>query len=348
MTHDWVYIATPSGADLGKTIQLADGSVFPVGVIRRSTKPSRPYVDKLKPGDTMLLTYNLFHTGIVYPIGMFTIQHPKHENDLYVVPLDPMRYPAVGALTRLEDRQRLEPDYVSESTSEQVLLGELTALEPKEALKVYRRVAPGDNALHPATREAPLKEIGEAEAGRLLEEALVPSAEPYQQVLSEAASSRLPVDRLDGRAKQLLIEWRVAERALPAGARSYALPAFPLCLLIEYEVQRLLAGVARRRLRAGRDLSVGRGTEDLLLSWIPDPTVYGAPQSFGKCIRMLKQLRAEELGLRPGTLRSFRDALYRVREFRNRVAHSYFLEGSHYRDLQQLVAGLLASLHSPR
>ena len=348
MRHDWVYIATPSGADLGRTIQLADGSVFSIGLIRRSVVPRRPHLEQLRVGHTMLLTYNLFHSGVVYPIGTFRIQYPEHPTDPHVVPLDSSEYPAIGKLTRPMDRQKLEPDYVSDEASEHVLLGHLLPLEPKEAVKVYRRVAPGDSALNAAGPDAPLREIEETEMRLMLEKALVPPGESSEEALAEAVGSHLRAERLDGRLKQLLVESRLAEHALPAGTKSYALPAFPLCLLAEYVLQRLLAQVARRRLKRGEDLALGSREDAPVLSWIPDPTVYGSAYGFSMCINMLKRLRADELGLQPRALRQMRDALYRIRDFRNRIAHSYSLERKHYRDLQQQALGLLSVLHGPR
>ncbi len=127
--YDWVYIATPSGATLGRTIKLANGSIFDVGLIRRRVADDIPYLSEVAPGHKMLLTYDLFHTGVVYPIGLFTVIQPDHPANPYVRSY--RKYQAMGEMINQWDLNRLNPAaYISDSNSETVMLGVFEDLSP--------------------------------------------------------------------------------------------------------------------------------------------------------------------------------------------------------------------------
>ena len=354
MGHSWVYIATPSGADLWRTIDLAKGNGWcdkqhresGVGVLRRSKPKDEEYrqrVREIQPGDVLLLTYDLFHTGLVYPLGEFRVTEPRCEERPRVAPVD--GFPALGRVADT-DSGRLRPDYESDEGLEYILLGQFEPVAGEDALKIYERAdTNNDHALHRSVTGSPLKEIKPKRARELLD-ALVPQSEAAAEAL-RAASNLIPNIRpLDGRGKQLLVESCLAEKVIGCAPRSYALAAFPLCLLGEYELQRLLARVARRRLQDGRGLRVGSSVDEL--SWVPEPRVYET--GFGNCIHLfcgLEYRELEKLGIADeGT--ALRKALYQIAAFRNRLAHSFFLEKSHYDDVKRLVAQQLAIIYADR
>ena len=339
--REWVYIATPSGADLGRTVRLADGSVFRIGVIRRRVHASIPHLHDLQPHDTVLLTYDLFHTGVVLPIGVFRLAEPQWPRAPRVRPLP--GYRAIGELADPRDRSRLEPDYVPDGEAEHVLLGELAPLKPLDALKVYARTDSEDHALHPAGPRSPLVLIDEGEQRQRLEQALVPRSELARRIIDKLPGLAWPFAQLDGRAKQLLIESRLWEAALGAGACCYALAALPLCFLAEYELQKLLTRAARCRLSNKQDLALGSGPGDPVLSWIPDPTVYES--GFHASVRMLERLRPDELGRGAKVRGELLDRFYEISRFRNRVAHAYFLERKHYQNLRRIVAEMCVLIY---
>jgi len=347
MKHHWVYIATPSGADLWRTVALAKGNVFQsgVGVLRRRLPEDDSYrqrVRELRPEQVLLLTYDLFHSGLVYPLGEFRLDEPQCEGRPRVEQVD--GFPALGRVADDPDLWQLEPDYVSDEGLEHVLLGEFQPLAAEDARMIYERIDTNDDrALHRSSPCSPLKEIKPRRARALLD-ALVPESEAAVRALGEMAQQIPHVVRLDGRGKQLLIESRLADEAIGPRPRSYALAAFPLCLLAEYEIQRLLARMARHRLRSGQDLRIEGSADEL--SWVPDPTVY--EEGFRKCISLFSRLECRELGLEEDERRALRRALHKTASFRNRLAHSYFLEERHYRDLRRLVAEQLEIMYAHR
>lgn len=288
-----------------------------------------------------MLAYDLFHTGIVYPVGVFVLAEPKWEANPRVVALP--GFPAIGRVTRATDRRKLEPDYRPNGDVEHVLLGKLRQARGSLALGTYVRTDAQDHALHPASPQSPLRKIGESERLSRLEDALVPPGDLAARILAEAGLPTQVTARLDGRAKQLLFESRLAERALGKDARSYALPAHPLCLLAEYEVQKLLAGAARKRLETNRSLLVRAPRGWCRLSWIPDPTAeeYG----FGTAIAMLYTLAQGEVGFQSWEREDAGSALCQIKDFRNRLAHSHFLEKHHYADLRSLVRKVLGIIY---
>ena len=357
--YKWVYIATPSGASLGRTISLAKGDqpaegkprrkVFGVGVIRRQIGSNRPYLRELRPGDRILLMYNLFHAGVIYPIGTFRIIPPRRQRDPAVTEVD--GYPAIGELSSPGDLETLDPEYTSSDGREHVILGTFKELTSEDRLRLYRRTDKADNALHPAGPTCPLESVDdEDQAAAIVREALVPRSARWQEARRQLVGSGWPVALLDGRAQQLLIECRMAESALGDDALSHALPAQPLCALAEHELQTLLTCAARSRLgKPMADLKLSwrdsRGAErQYWLSWIPDHCVHEYDMYDSTCA--LKQLDRGDTGIPRGRLKALADRLDTIRQIRNRVAHSHFLEEHHYRKLRDLVSAMLKTIHS--
>jgi len=351
--YDWVYIATPSGASLGRTIKLAKGKefllnddesrfVFDIGLIRRRISSAIPdYLSEVAPGHTIFLTYDLFHTGVVYPIGFFKVLFPAHRKNPRVV--NHKEYPALGVMSTKCDLDKLDPDAYLMNRNlepETVMLGEFSNIPAELALNVYRRTDTEDHALHP-NHPSLLEKIGEDKRLLLLKEKLLPGGMP---VSTDQLNAKFPCWKdLDGRGKQLLLESIKTKNMLGRQHCSYALPAYPLAMLVEYELQKLLAEVARQRLLKYGSL-VSLAVNQYLLSWIPDPSVH--EYNLADAIRILMAL--PELDLFDSIRNRLHDNLKDIKNVRNRVAHSYFLENIHYANLFQKVRDVLEALHYMR
>jgi hypothetical protein len=142
----------------------------------------------------------------------------------------------------------------------------------------------------------------------------------------------------------------MAESALEEGAVSYALPAQPLCALAEYELQKLLTCAARSRLeKPVADLKVSwqdrEGREkQYWLSWIPDPCVHEYDMYESTCA--LRHLDRSDTGIPKARRKGLADRFDTIRQIRNRVAHSHFLERHHYERLRDLVVAVLDAIYS--
>jgi hypothetical protein len=350
--HDWVYIATPSGASVGRTVALAKGGgrsrrrrTFGVGVIRRRVDRDVPYLTELRPGHSILLMYDLFHVGLVYPIGTFRIRPPERGYNPTARQLE--GYPAIAVLTNPEDLMVLDPEYTSPGGSEEhVVLGSFRELPSAERLRLCRRTGADDHALHPAGRECPLLPISEDEASSIVRDRLAPHGSRCEEAAMALAGTGWPVASLDGRSQQPLGECQIAEVALGEHAPSYALAAQPLCALAEHELQGVLTRAARARPAADLGVSwvdrAGEGVE-YWLSWIPDPCVYEYEMYESVCA--LRHLGRSDTGLAAHQRDRLANLLDRIRQVRNRLAHSHFLEEHHYNDLRDSVREMLITIH---
>jgi hypothetical protein len=340
----WVYIATPEGASLGRTFRLALGAgsgedrPFDVGLVRREIREGVPHLRELRSGDELRLMYDLFFTGIVYPVGVFRIEVPKWERNPRVEPVD--GYPAIGSMQ--SHLSRLEPDYVRAGRTETVLVGSFSLPDLKQRRRVYLRTDTEEfHALHPEDESWPLTEIGEEARLARLEERLLPHSDCADRACDELRGQHRWFALLDGRAKQLLVESRLAEGALGMNAHSLALAALPLSLACEYEVHRLLTTAARERLRVGDQLRIREGTSDPELSWIPDPNA-NEKVNFGGAIRALKRVGKTGFGIDGRDFDDLTGNLCNMNAWRNRLAHAYFIGRRRYRDVQCLAYSIMS------
>ena len=281
--------------------------------------------------------YDLFFTGIVYPVGVFKVDDPRSEHNPRVEPVD--GYPAIGSMK--SHLSRLEPDYARSGRNETVLVGRFQLPDLAHRRAVYLRTDSEErHALHPADESLPLKEIGEEERLARLDAKLLPSTDWADRACHELGGQHRWFALLDGRGKQLLVESKLADSALGMGAHSFALSAIPLALACEYEVHRLLTTAARERLRMGDQLRMREGSTEPELSWIPDPNA-NEKVNFGEAIKALARIGATELRVHGQDRNSLVEKLRNMNRWRNRLAHAYFLGRGRYRDVQCLAYSIL-------
>lgn len=134
-------------------------------------------------------------------------------------------------------------------------------------------------------------------------------------------------DKLDGRAKYLIHLYNL-------NYIDCATAAYSLCGLVEYELQKLLKSVADERVRLDNSLYVKMNETDYILYLIPEPTI--DDYSLNEQINILKTISNEIQDIKPSIIdtNGFVDVLHQIKNIRNRVMHSFFIEKHHLMELE--------------
>ena len=398
-THfDWAYVATPTGAPLSNTWQLATGAtvganrqpwdlgILPRRVFRSNGRPI-PLVDEVEPGQRVVLMYNLFHIGVVFPIAVLKIQNPHCS----VPRVEPgareivkrlggrgRGYAAVGRLTSRRDWRDLTPDYLEnprhdkgeyfvlcvrhEEASSARLCGRfwlrwksdsesgVVEVDTDRALVRWEEIESGVG--WKATDEAGVRDRLE-----ILAKDFDPS-DPYFEPIRDICG------RLDGRTKQLLWEARNltarSDEAVEGNRREPKLAhgkeqseeiawniGFQAWTLAAFPLCALAEYEVQKQLNALARRMVGEGRQ---------PIVRGMhlPLSYEAMDAELSGAKAITMWCdhlprkySTGARERLLNRLHEIRRARNRTMHSFHLEAAHGDSLRAAVFDVLRSIYRP-
>ncbi|MBI3945868.1 MAG: hypothetical protein HY321_08105 [Armatimonadetes bacterium] len=307
--------------------------------------------------------YNLFMTGLVYPLAWYKVVKPEMARRRLQAHRS---YPHLGVMVDPREVQELEPDYLGnrDLDGNHYALA-VRRLGPARGLvgKVFKR-PPGDSHALLPYGIVEGWQIDEDE-GRACLDSLVPTGR-----LAEAAATALEMElgrvwrRIDGRSKQLLMTAHVLGRKVTGDDfRAYACAAYPLCGLAEYELQKRLKRGADARLKGNPPATIryaySRSVLVCQLPLVPDTSLAvevlndasalypgdRIPEGFELKIHALSAVLTEES--KPTLVDGWPlvNELHKVRRVRNRVAHAYFIEERHYSDLRKAVVHMLKLLY---
>ena len=360
----WAYIATPDGASLSRTFGLARGSLgdnfqLDHGFIHRRLFNRKgvetPNLKEMKAGDEVVLMYDLFNAGVVYPIATFQLATPRgrvqakrrHGVKSYELSSD-RRCPMLARLNLGLGDDLFEPDYEDTGAKRDddghlalVLTHENGGYRPPPA-EVVGKVFLREPAISTPRRSNTI------EPWSALADRWVNERDGRHHQLRELA----PVDshppartvevrlwnRLDGRSRQLIATFDDLRSIREAGRSPVTQPtlaAYVLCALVEYELCKLLASAGRTLINPDLPLDpdfaaridVNRADEPAELKRFLAPEAPTHNWAMGKLLDAAHQLCR---GL---------PATGAIQALRNRMAHSYLITSAHLEQLSQLVFG---------
>lgn len=365
-TPNWAYIATPEGASLARTFGLARGILregfeeLDCGVIHRrlvsASGKETANLSQMKPGDDVVLMYDLFNAGIVYPVATLTLARPRQ----FIMDQYQQRYPLhpegkCAALSRLDHtlaKRLFEPDYARDIQRGGAHLALVVDKEQGGVRPPPQRFV-GKVFLRSSA-------IGEKRATKTIEpwEALTVWKDEQEgrfEKLHEfavgmscprSADTIVPEvwDRLDGRSKQLL--GTIADLGGIRDAKHMAvtyqtLAAYVLCGLVEYELSKFLAAAGRVLVNpeiaapAGISIDTIRKVDQQLKRKGKDLKLFLAPEvpatawEMSDLLSTVQDLRRDHWKHRFTT----------IRLVRNRIAHSYLITSAHLQTLHAAALG---------
>lgn len=376
---DWAYIATPYGASLFQTLQLARGHIPPraktqdrlfenCGIIfrkiyRKNGEAIQNVLQKvklLKPSDTLLLMYNFAHTGLVYPVQQFKVLDPLRAKNK----IDIQRENGFGAIGKINIgkpfiQKNFVPDYLDSEDIESAIQ-HIICVEPSGSYLPNDKVGmvcvthnPHDLALKDLNG---LQFIPEKNGEFILDRKYNNIEKCSGGEDSLTCEYKSIWGELDGWAKICLYENLHLEEMLKTNILAdkkylnYYSEALPLCSLFEYVLNKMLKrkadalilknGLPMFELPEYQNKEGKPIKPSVELPVVPEATAEDL--DCGRRIQVLSILvERNEINIGSMAKNDFKNLLHTLRKLRNRIAHSYFIELRHYETMKSCLHNLL-------
>ena len=357
----WAYVATPYGAPLYQTLRLARGQIIArekgvlfdrCGIIFRELcdRNKRPIeiIKQLRPGDDLLLMYDFAHSGVIYPVQQFKILDPDDAIRRIKFPVEKEGgYPAIGRINVDSFVQinfvpdYLEPEDVKNSKFQNVICIERhNEWLPRDKVGM---VVIGSEKHALAVRELnKLKFVPEQHGMGVLEEAYKANAKNAKFESELYDEHKTFWKSYNGWVKMMLYENKAIEAARTRSLgdirfENHAFEALPLCSIFEYLLNMMLKKEADSLiLEKGEPLF-----ERTELSVFPESTIERTENCASRIELITKFVEMGRIRLPFGNQATLKNLLHDLRKFRNRIAHSYFIEQRHYQSMKTCVHDLL-------